>query len=132
MQRVLIVSAVVVALTSAIFLAVHSAGPRPIAQYDDGAALTGSTSGTSGSTITAGGPVTATPETPAPYFAFRRLEVQTSGDEPEACLVFTRKLDASGATHYEDYLKFDPEAKIAVQIIFVGCNALRRLSEVRS
>ncbi|MBP6014305.1 MAG: alpha-2-macroglobulin family protein [Alphaproteobacteria bacterium] len=115
MQRVLIVLAVVVALTAAIFLSVKYVGQQmPVQTADDGT-ITGTTSGTTGTTGTTT-PVTATPEPPAPYFAFRRLEVQTSGEEPEACLVFTRKLDDTGATKYEDYLKFDPEAKIAVRV----------------
>src|SRR5690242_10555782 len=37
-------------------------------------------------------------------FAFRRLEIDTSRPQAEACLVFTRRLDGSGRTHYEDYL----------------------------
>jgi hypothetical protein len=38
----------------------------------------------------------------APEFAFRRVEIDTSKPRAEACLVFTRKLDASGKTLYED------------------------------
>jgi len=30
------------------------------------------------------------------------LEIETTGSEPEACLVFTRKLDSSGNVKYED------------------------------
>src|SRR5262245_50955301 len=36
-------------------------------------------------------------------FAFRRLDIDTTKPQAEACLVFTRDLDASGRTHYEDY-----------------------------
>ena len=115
MQRVLIVLAVVVALTAAIFLSVRYVGQQGGLQVADTPAVTGTT-GTTGNTGTTQGPITATPEELAPYFAFRRLEVQTSGDEPEACLVFTRKLDNTGATKYEDYLKFDPEAKFALRV----------------
>jgi hypothetical protein len=117
MQRVIIVSAVVVALAAALFLSVRYAGQRTGIEYTDAVYGTqgDGTAGTTGTT-TIGGPVTATAEEPAPYFAFRRLEVQTSGDEPEACLVFTRKLDNSGATKYEDYLKFDPETKFALRV----------------
>src|SRR5262245_20082962 len=102
MQRVLIVLAVVVALMAAVFLAVRFVGQQ------QGTGETADTTTTEGTTGVAGttpgeGPVTATPEAPAPYFAFRRLEVQTSGETPEACLVFTRKLDNSGKTKYEDY-----------------------------
>ncbi|MEQ1864025.1 MAG: alpha-2-macroglobulin [Micropepsaceae bacterium] len=113
MQRVLIALAVVVALMAAVFLAVRFVGQKGQGVSDDTVASTGSPDGT-GTPGTS--PVTATPEPPAPFFAFRRLEVQTSGDEPEACLVFTRKLDSTGATKYEDYLKFDPEAKFALRV----------------
>ena len=50
-------------------------------------------------------------------FAFRRLEVDVSKPQAEACLVFTRPLDASGKTHYEDYLAFDPVIKVAVRVV---------------
>jgi hypothetical protein len=115
MQRVVIVSAVVVTLTAAIFLAVRYVGQQQQPQFADLSSVSGAP-GDSGTTGTTTGPITATPEELAPYFAFRRLEVQTAGDEPEACLVFTRKLDATGATRYEDYLKFDPEAKFALRV----------------
>ena len=119
MQRVLIALAVVVALTSAIFLSVKYAGQRlATTEPSDATSSVGEapSSGGPGAPGTTTGPVTATPEPPAPYFAFRRLEVQTSGEEPEACLVFTRKLDNTGQTKYEDYLKFDPEVKIALRV----------------
>src|ERR1700733_9827456 len=44
-------------------------------------------------------------------FAFRRLEVDTTKPQAEACFVFTRDLDASGKTHYEDYFSIDPETR---------------------
>ncbi len=112
MQRVLIALAVVVALTAAIFLAVRYVGQQGPLQTGDTTADSGDTTATG----TTGGPVTARPEPPAPYFAFRRLEVQTSGEAPEACLVFTRKLDNSGATKYEDYLKIEPEVRFALRV----------------
>lgn len=114
MQRVLIALAVVVALMAAVFLAVRYVGQQGQGVPDDTVAATGSTGEPAATPGTS--PVTAIPEPASPYFAFRRLEVQTSGDAPEACLVFTRKLDASGATKYEDYLKFDPEAKFALRV----------------
>ena len=111
MQRVLIALAVVVALTATIFLAVRYVGQQqgPIEPTD-----TSSAAGATGAAGTTTGPVTAAAELPAPYFAFRRLEVQTSGDEPEACLVFTRKLDTDAK--YQDYLKFDPEVTFALRV----------------
>ena len=71
-------------------------------------------------------PAAGTPVEPAkarePYvapkdvdFAFRRLEIDTSKDQPEACLVFTREMKTDGSVRYEDYLAFDPEAQIAVR-----------------
>jgi hypothetical protein len=50
----------------------------------------------------------------APEFAFHRLEIDTTKAQPEACLVFTRALDVSGKTHYEDYLAVDPATRIVV------------------
>ena len=113
MQRVLIALAVVVALTAAIFLAVRYVGQQQGTHAPGESATTGQTPADGGTTT---GPITATPEARAPYFAFRRLEVQTSGEEPEACLVFTRDLDTSGKTKYEDYLAFDPDVKIALRV----------------
>ncbi|HXL98431.1 MAG TPA: alpha-2-macroglobulin, partial [Rhizomicrobium sp.] len=51
----------------------------------------------------------------APEFAFHRVDVDTTKADPEACLVFTRTLDISGKTHYEDYLSVDPATKIVVR-----------------
>jgi alpha-2-macroglobulin len=40
-------------------------------------------------------------------FAFQRLDIDTTKREAEACLVFTRDLDASGRTRYADYLSIE-------------------------
>jgi hypothetical protein len=53
----------------------------------------------------------------SPEFSFRRLEVDTSKAQPEACLVFTRELDQSGHTHYEDYLSIDPTTRTVVRAL---------------
>ena len=53
----------------------------------------------------------------APEFAFRRLEIDTTKPQAEACLVFTRDLDASGRTHYEDYLSIDPQTSVVVRVV---------------
>jgi uncharacterized protein YfaS (alpha-2-macroglobulin family) len=50
-------------------------------------------------------------------FAFRRLDVDVSKAQAEACMVFTRALDASGRTHYEDYISIDPALKVAVRVV---------------
>ena len=117
MQRVLIALAAVVLLTAAIVLGVRyftTHGPETTGTTTTATTTTGTT-GPSGPQQPGSGAITATPEPPAPYFAFRRLEIETTGSEPEACLVFTRKLDCSGTIKYEDYLKFDPDTKIAVR-----------------
>jgi len=59
-------------------------------------------------------PATAEAEGP---FAFHRVDVDTSKAEPEACLVFTRALDASGRTHYQDYIAIDPETRVAMHVV---------------
>jgi uncharacterized protein YfaS (alpha-2-macroglobulin family) len=60
-----------------------------------------------------------TPEQMAasPEFAFRRLEIDTTKPQAEACLVFTRYLDQSGKTHYEDYLTIDPKTRVVVRAL---------------
>jgi len=52
----------------------------------------------------------------APEFAFRRLEIDTSKPRAEACLVFTRKLDVSGNTRYDDYFTVDPKTATAARV----------------
>ncbi len=52
----------------------------------------------------------------AKTFTFDRLILETSGDEPRACLQFTRDLDASGKTNYADYVRVTPDAKPAVTV----------------
>ncbi|HEV2652111.1 MAG TPA: MG2 domain-containing protein, partial [Rhizomicrobium sp.] len=53
----------------------------------------------------------------APDFAFRRLEIDTTKAQAEACLVFTRSLDGSGKTHYEDYFSIDPTIRVAAHVV---------------
>jgi uncharacterized protein YfaS (alpha-2-macroglobulin family) len=62
---------------------------------------------------------TATPQqmAEAPEFAFRRLEIDTTKAQPEACLVFTRELDQSGRTHYDDYLSIEPATRSVVRAL---------------
>lgn len=50
-------------------------------------------------------------------FALRRLEIDTSKPQAEACLVFTHALDGSGKTHYEDYVAIDPATKVAARVV---------------
>jgi alpha-2-macroglobulin len=50
----------------------------------------------------------------AKTFTFDRLILETAGDEPRACLQFTRELDASGKVNYADYVRLTPNVKPAV------------------
>jgi len=50
-------------------------------------------------------------------FVFRRVEVDTTKPQAEACLVFTADLDGSGKTHYEDYISIDPQIRVATHVV---------------
>ncbi|MEY4964633.1 MAG: hypothetical protein RL274_216 [Pseudomonadota bacterium] len=67
------------------------------------------------SAVTSG--LTPPPLEAARDFAFRRLEIDVTKPQAEACLVFTRPLDASGKTRYEDYLTLDPVVRIAARVV---------------
>ncbi|MCP5433016.1 MAG: alpha-2-macroglobulin family protein [Alphaproteobacteria bacterium] len=54
---------------------------------------------------------------PAPAtFAFERLEIHTGQTAPEACLVFSRRLDETGATQYENYLTIEPDVRPGLRV----------------
>ena len=64
--------------------------------------------------------VTGSPTATSPAaaeFAFRRLEIDTSKPQAEACLAFTHPLDGSGKTHYEDYVGLQPQTKVAARVV---------------
>jgi uncharacterized protein YfaS (alpha-2-macroglobulin family) len=63
------------------------------------------------------GSLTPVREAVAPDFVFRRLEIDTTKPQAEACLVFTRSLDASGRTHYEDYFSVVPDTRVAAHAV---------------
>ena len=84
----------------------------------------GASTGTTGPVVAASAPgeVVKPAKEREPYvapkdvdFAFRRLEIDTSGERPEACLVFTREFKTDGSVRYEDYLAFDPQVQFAVR-----------------
>lgn len=52
-----------------------------------------------------------------PFFAFRRLEIDTSRDAAEACLFFSRALDGESKVRYEDYVKLDPEVAVSLRVV---------------
>ncbi len=51
-----------------------------------------------------------------PDMAFDRLALNTSGNQPEACLSFTQELSDKPETKYADYLKFQPTAQPSFKI----------------
>lgn len=65
-------------------------------------------------------PVTqpTTAPTPAPQpFQYRRLGLDSSGSEAEACLYFNKPLAAADAVKYADYLRIEPVVKPAVRAV---------------
>jgi len=66
--------------------------------------------------VVTSGAGTSTAEAEGP-FAFHRVDIDTSKAEPEACLVFTRALDATGRTHYQDYISIDPQTRVALHVV---------------
>lgn len=50
-------------------------------------------------------------------FEFRRLEIDTSKEEAEACLVFTQDLESGGDVQYQDYLKIEPQTKVGLRVL---------------
>lgn len=55
-------------------------------------------------------------EAPVKGFQYTRLDLDTSGDLPKACFVFSQKLDASAKTNYGDYVRLTGDKKPAVQV----------------
>src|ERR1700760_3224425 len=102
----IVAAALTVALAALYLAGSRTAGPGAgvLAQLQNGL-----------SAVTGG--LTAAPGEQSQYFAFRRLKVDVSKPQAEACLVFTRALDASGKTHYEDYLSIDPALRIAARVV---------------
>lgn len=50
-------------------------------------------------------------------FAFRMVDVDTSKPQAEACIAFTRPLDASRRTNYKDYIAIDPDTRVALRVV---------------
>ena len=51
----------------------------------------------------------------APALEFRRLDLDTSQDGPEACLTFSEPLIEGPAAHYEDYVSIPDHQEVALQ-----------------
>ena len=106
-QKLLMLSGIAGAAVLAVLLGLFAAFHDRIGLPSPFSGATAPTSQTAAGTGT---------EPEAAQFAFRRLEIDTSKAQAEACLVFTHDLDASGKTHYEDYLAIDPQTRIAVRV----------------
>ncbi len=52
----------------------------------------------------------------ADLFEFRRLEIDTSKDAAEACLVFTGDLQSGGDIQYQDYIRIEPQTRVGLRV----------------
>src|SRR6185312_16073626 len=116
MRRLLVVGGAVVAIVVAALAGLYVLGGRGPNGQPNGSLLARLENGLSTITSSLSPPKTATAGE-GETFAFRRLEVDTTKPQAEACLVFTRDLDASGKTHYLDYVSIDPETRVAAHVV---------------
>ncbi|MDE2350537.1 MAG: alpha-2-macroglobulin family protein [Alphaproteobacteria bacterium] len=115
MRRFLIIGTTAVIVLALLAGALYTLGGRGVPRGPAGVGQNGIIARIQrGFSAATGGTSTPTPP-PPPEFAFHRLDIDTSKPQAEACLVFTRKLDDSGKTHYEDYLSIKPETRIVVR-----------------
>lgn len=68
-----------------------------------------------GSTSTAPAPIAQPPAAPSDPFSYRRVGIDSSRAEAEACLAFNKPL-ATGDVKYGDFIKIEPEAKVALRV----------------
>ncbi len=61
-------------------------------------------------------PLPQPPALPTDPFAFRRVGVDSSRSEAEACLAFNKPL-ATGDVKYADFIRIEPEAKTALRAV---------------
>ena len=61
-------------------------------------------------------PLTQPPASPSDPFSFRRVGVDSSRSEAEACLAFNKPL-ATGDVKYGDFIRVEPEAKTALRTV---------------
>jgi alpha-2-macroglobulin len=54
---------------------------------------------------------------PAEPFGYRRLSLDNSAAEAEACLFFNKPLQGGDAVKYADYLRIEPEMKPTVRVV---------------
>ena len=61
-------------------------------------------------------PIAQPPAPPSAPFSFRRVAVDSSRSEAEACLAFNKPL-ATGDVKYGDFIRIEPEAKTALRAV---------------
>ena len=66
------------------------------------------------STATAPTPIAQPPSPPSDPFAYRRLGIDSSRTEAEACLAFNKPL-ATGDVKFGDFIKLEPDARVALR-----------------
>ena len=57
------------------------------------------------------------PAAPAEAFAYRRLSIDNSAAEAEACLFFNKPLATGDTVKYADYVRIAPEVKSALRVV---------------
>lgn len=65
---------------------------------------------------TAPTPIAQPPAVPADPFSYRRVSIDSSRAEAEACLGFNKPL-ATGDVKYGDFIKLEPDAKVALRTV---------------
>ena len=115
MSRKIAIVAVAAALVGALSLGIYQfAAPRPPALIAP-ASEKPIAAATRPAAVSqpAAAPVAALPSS----LHFLRLDTETGQDQPEACLQFSAPLSTADATHYQDYLRLEPPAKITLRVL---------------
>jgi uncharacterized protein YfaS (alpha-2-macroglobulin family) len=117
LRRMLLIVGSLVVIVGAAVAGLYVIGGRGPHGQPGGSIMARLQSGLSALTQSITPPRTATAGGGAGDLVFQRLEIDTSKPQAEACFVFTRDLDASGKTHYEDYFSIDPKTRTAVHVV---------------
>jgi uncharacterized protein YfaS (alpha-2-macroglobulin family) len=112
-RRLLVIGGSVLAVVAAVLIGLYVLGGRAPNAPEGGGIFARLANGVTA--ITTG--FTPSPVAQEAAFAFRRLEIDTTKPQAEACFVFTHDLDASGRTHYEDYFSIDPKIRVAAHVV---------------
>src|ERR1700730_10434663 len=66
---------------------------------------------------TAPTPIALPKPAPNEAFAYRRLDIDSSHPDAEACLFFNKSLETGGTVKYADYMRITPDVKSAVRAV---------------